>query len=150
MEKIKIKEMTAGDEIVDVEWRDMPHRFDMGSRVERLALLMLLTDVVDYARYLRDFTYGYYGEVPEGVAEFLDRVTSELRERAAAESVTVPTVRGLAALELLHRQDSWTSAEAEAAMDLAVTLGRGLPVNPVEVVRFDPVSSWFEAADDDE
>ena len=151
MEKIEIKEMTAGDEIVDVKWQDMPHRFDMGSQVERFALMVLLTDVVDYARHLHDFAVSFYGdEVAEGVAGFFDFVIDDLYGRAYAEGVTPEQVDQLSLWELLYQQDSLTSEEAEAAMCLAVTLGRELPVNPVEVSRFDPVDSWFEHTDDDE
>ena|SRR5690606_4209454 len=154
MEKIEIKEMTAGDdlpEIIEADWRRMPHRFDTGSRVERLALWMLLGEVAKYAGYLVDFAYGYYGdEVAEGLANFYALVHREFHKRAEAEGVRPELIDDLEALEWLCLQDSLTSREAEEAMNRAVKLGRELPVDPVEVVTFDPVDAWFEAATDDD
>src|SRR5690606_38618078 len=107
MEEIKVREMTAGDEIIEADWRGRPHRFDTSSRVERFALLMLLADVAEYARYLHDFAVSFYGdEVAEGVADFYDFVTGELHGRAAAEGVTPDPVRRLEILKMLYWRDS--------------------------------------------
>lgn len=143
MEEIETKEMTAG--IVDFDWRDMPHRFDTSSRVERLALWKLLGEVAKYAGYLRDFAITYYGsEASEGVDSFYALVHREFHERAEAEGVRPDVIDELEALEWFCPRASLAPKEA---MDLAVKLGQEFPVNPVEVVRFDPVDSWFEAAD---
>lgn len=153
-EKIKSKEMTPGPEIVDVDWRRMPHRFDTGSRVERFALLMLLADVADYAGYLHDFAVSFYGpEAAAGLADFFALVHREFHKRARAEGVTPEQVDWLMILERLYWRDmadALGEQEAEAARDLAAKLGRELPVDPVEVVKFDPVDAWVEATDDEE
>src|SRR5690606_27495629 len=100
MEEIKIKETPAG--IVDVEWRRMPHLFDTSSRVERFALLMLLAEVADYARFLHGFAVSFYGdEVAEGLWDFFALVAGDFYGRAHAEGVTPEQVDRLSVLDRL-------------------------------------------------
>ena len=131
MKEIEIREMTAGDdlpEIIEADWRGMPHRFDTSSRVERLALWKLLGEVAKYAGYLHDFAVSYYGtEAAEGLESFYALVHREFHRRAEAEGVRPDMIDELEALEWFCPRASLTPKEAT---DLAVKLGREFPVDP--------------------